>query len=383
MRNGALQRTAAYAFITTFSILAMMFVLSSCSFLPVEEEPPPAPILRSYEKTEYKFAEVTRGDIVESVRITCQYSPAVEQTLSFSVSNLPVVNVYVTRGDLVKAGDILAELDSSDIDAQIEAAQLYLKRLKLELSRRVKIHELDLKAETLKLESLTEKYQTAEDSVKPAIYDSIENQNQIIASLIDNHNKQAEIFDIRISASKLKLSELQEQKSKRTLVSGIDGTVTYLKETGPNTLSVEKEKFITIADKSTSVFIVSGKDAKYFSPGDEVTVQLSGEFRDATVIDAKDLNLEPSDVTAYIQLNETAFDIKENATGVITIELDRRDDVIYVASTAIKMANGKSIVYVLDDNEIKTLKEVVTGFAADNKTEIVSGLEPGDLVIIE
>jgi len=128
---------------------------------------------------------------------------------------------------------------------------------------------------------------------------------------------------------------------------------------------------------------VSGKEAAYFTPGDAVTVQLSGDYKDATVIDAEDLNLERNDMTAYIQLNETDLDIKENATGVITLELDRREDVLYVPSSAIKTANGKPIVYVLDDNGIKTLKEVVTGFSANNKTEIVSGLEPGDQVIID
>jgi len=382
MRKSTLLRFAASA-LTVFPSLAVMAVLGSCSLLPVEEEPPPAPILRSYEKTEYKFAEATRGDIVETIRITCQYSPAVEETLSFSVGNLPIINVYVSKGDFVKAGDILAELDSSDIDAQIESQQLQLDKMKLELARLVETYELDLEAETLRLVSLENKYESADDSAKPAIREAIERQKQTISSLKDNHRARAEILEIRISASELKLSELMDQKSKRILVAGIDGTVTYLKDTNPQSLSVEKEKFITIADKTTSVFIVSGKEAAYFTPGDAVTVQLSGDYKDATVIDAEDLNLERNDMTAYIQLNETDLDIKENATGVITLELDRREDVLYVPSSAIKTANGKPIVYVLDDNGIKTLKEVVTGFSANNKTEIVSGLEPGDQVIID
>lgn len=383
MRNCTLLRIAASVMLAAVSLPAIMIGLGACSLLPVEEEPPPAPILRSYEKTEYRFAEATIGDIVETVRITCQYSPAVEETLSFGVGNLPIANVYVAQGDFVKAGDILAELDSSDVDAQIETQVIQLEKLKLELARLVELYELDLTAETLKLESLEEKYESADDAVKPVLRGAVERQEQSIASLKKSHTAKAEILEIRISSAESKLSELREQKSKRILVAGIDGTVTYLKDTGAYSLSVEKEKFITIADKSTSVFIVSGKDSRYLSPGQEVTVQLSGDYRDATVIDAKDLNLQPDENLAYVKLNETALDIKENATGAITIELNRKSGVLYVPSPAVKTANGKPIVYVLDENSVRTMKEVVTGYKADNKTEIISGLEPGDKVILD
>lgn len=383
MRNCTLLRIAASVMLAAVSLPAIMIGLGACSLLPVEEEPPPAPILRSYEKTEYRFAEATIGDIVETVRITCQYSPAVEETLSFGVGNLPIANVYVAQGDFVKAGDILAELDSSDVDAQIETQVIQLEKLKLELARLVELYELDLTAETLKLESLEEKYESADDAVKPVLRGAVERQEQSIASLKKSHIAKAEILEIRISSAESKLSELREQKSKRILVAGIDGTVTYLKDTGAYSLSVEKEKFITIADKSTSVFIVSGKDSRYLSPGQEVTVQLSGDYRDATVIDAKDLNLQPDESLAYVKLNETALDIKENATGAITIELNRKSGVLYVPSPAVKTANGKPIVYVLDENSVRTMKEVVTGYKADNKTEIISGLEPGDKVILD
>jgi multidrug efflux pump subunit AcrA (membrane-fusion protein) len=131
------------------------------------------------------------------------------------------------------------------------------------------------------------------------------------------------------------------------------------------------------------VFIVSGDNTSLFSVGDSVDIQLSGDTYLATVIDAADLNLEPSDRLTYLQLNETAFDIKENATGSIRVELARRDNVVYIPSSAVKRADGQEIVYVLDDKNMRTMHKVVTGFSADGKIEIIEGLEPGDLVIIE
>lgn len=364
-------------------LLPVSAAVCSCSLLPMEEEPPPAPILRSYDKVEYNLAEATRGDIVQIINVSCQYSPALEETLSFNIGNVPISNVYVSNGDLVSKGDVLAELDSSDVDTQIEAQELYLNKLKLELSRLIKNHRADLQIETLKLESLTEEYESAESEAKQNLASNIEWQKRIINSMIEAYELQVDVINIRLDVAHAKLDELQQMKSERVLVAGIDGTVTYVKNVEPNSLSVEKEKFITIADKSTSVFIVSGDNTSLFSVGDSVDIQLSGDTYLATVIDAADLNLEPSDRLTYLQLNETAFDIKENATGSIRVELARRDNVVYIPSSAVKRADGQEIVYVLDDKNMRTMHKVVTGFSADGKIEIIEGLEPGDLVIIE
>ena len=210
-----------------------------------------------------------------------------------------------------------------------------------------------------------------------------EAQEKAIATLTKNYKLQLDVYDTRIKASSEKLADLNSRMEKRKLVAGIAGTVTYVKETNPYSTSVENDKFIVIADKTSSVFIVSGDDATYLKPGDAVSIMLSNDSREATVVDAAELGLEPSDRLAYIRLNETAFDIKERASGSITIELDRRDDVLYVPRSAVKSANGKSIVYMLNDDGIKTMREIETGFQADGKVEIISGLDLGDQVNVD
>jgi hypothetical protein len=91
------------------SAIMTAVITGACSLLPVEEEAPPPPLLRSYEKTEYKFAEVTKGDITDSRRISCQYSPAVEESLSFGVSGVLIESVYVSNGDKVKKGQVIVD----------------------------------------------------------------------------------------------------------------------------------------------------------------------------------------------------------------------------------------------------------------------------------
>jgi len=374
----------------TDSFVAKLIFLSlivsfagGCSLLPVEEEAPPPPVIRSYEKTDYKLADVEKGSIVETKNISCQYSPALEETLSFSIGGVLIKSVYVSTGDVVKKGDVLAELESDDLVRQTDNQTLELEKLKLGKSQLIDTYNLNLKTESIKLESLRKKLETADENQKQVIEAQIASQEEAIATLTNNHKLQLEIYNTRIRVASDKLANLKSQTDQRRLVAGIDGTVTYVKKVDANSTSVENEKFITVADKASSVFIVSGEDVSYLKPGDVVSITLSSGTREGTVIDASELGLEPSDRTAYVRLNETAFDIKEKASGSITIELDRRDDVLYVPRAAVKTANGKRIVYILNEDGIKTMREVETGFEAGGKVEIISGLELGEQVIVE
>lgn len=366
----------------TLALAAAAF-LGSCSLLPVEEEAPAPPLLRSYEKTEYTFAEATNGDIIEKLRVTAQYSPALEESLAFPVGGIRIDNVYVENGDVVKKGDLLAELDRSALKTQIDAQSSALDKLRLSRTQLKEAYQLNLKAENIKLDALQDEYAKASAANKAAIQIKITTEKKTITSLTDNYELQLDVYNTKVGTAAQKLSELYAQYDQRALVAGIDGTVTYIKVTDPYSTSVENEKFLTIADKTSSVFIVSGDDAQNFKPGDAVVISISSEDREATVMDASELGLAPDDRMAYVRLNETAFDIKERATGSITLVMDKRENVLFVPKNAVKSANGKSIVYCVNESGIKVMREIETGFVADNKVEVLSGLEAGEQVIIE
>ena len=56
---------------------------------------------------------------------------------------------------------------------------------------------------------------------------------------------------------------------------------------------------------------------------------------------------------------------------------------MYVPKTAITGVHGKEIVYVENEDGIKSIQYIETGLHADNKVEIISGLKLGDKVILE
>lgn len=68
---------------------------------------------------------VANGTLTVSLNATGALTPAHQETLSFDVS-APVTEVLVAVGDRVKAGDVLARIDSSELDAQVRSAEFTL-----------------------------------------------------------------------------------------------------------------------------------------------------------------------------------------------------------------------------------------------------------------
>jgi membrane fusion protein, macrolide-specific efflux system len=82
----------------------------------------------------------------------------------------------------------------------------------------------------------------------------------------------------------------------------------------------------------------------------------------------------------YITLVAPPSDIQPGMSASVSIETDRKDDVLKVPTTAIQNSNGTSSVRVLNNGQINQV-EVQTGISSDSETEIDSGLSEGDMVV--
>lgn len=70
-------------------------------------------------------------------------------------------------------------------------------------------------------------------------------------------------------------------------------------------------------------------------------------------------------------------------TGMITLMLDSRENVLRVPVYAVHTAAEKNYVYVEGDNGIREAKWVTVGLEGNDYAEIVEGLEEGDLIIVK
>lgn len=113
-------------------MLALLLFLAACApgatAVPLPT-PTPLPTAVIPEKPTYT---VQRGEVVDSMTFTGRVSPVDEAELYFR-TNGRVLKVYVSRGDAVTAGDVLAELDVEALHRQLAQANLAIETAQTDL----------------------------------------------------------------------------------------------------------------------------------------------------------------------------------------------------------------------------------------------------------
>lgn len=373
----------------------------SCGIMPEEEALPAAPVIRTYEAEEYQQTRVMRGDVVLSKSVKCTYASAKQEKYSFSLGGMYIDKVYVSEGQQVKKGALLAELEKGDLPGQISDSEYALKALqvkraylpehqRLELARQDAVIA-DMEGQIKELMAWSGNYEDGEE--KKALIDqanailiqkiALEKQREDTA---EDGQKQLQAADEDLAIAQLKLQELQERLRERQIYADFGGTVTYLQKTQEGDRSVKGKSFITIADLDTVVFTVKGEDAQYFPVGTEVTVVCQKKEFPARAVDPGELGLakeeEKDTPIAYLQLLQPDPTLENGAKGTVEVILDQKRDVLYVNKEAIKAAEEARFVYMLDENGLRFLQEVTTGLENDHYVEIISGLSEGDSIII-
>lgn len=133
-------------------ILGLLILLSSCSRTDPQTNLESKPTMVGIQPVEYREYKVP-------VRATGMLSTATQMKLSFKTGGI-IKQIGVREGSSVKRGDVLAELDLSEISAQVDQAEVGFEKAQRDLTR----------AENLYLDSVAtlEQYQNAESASEVA-----------------------------------------------------------------------------------------------------------------------------------------------------------------------------------------------------------------------
>ena len=345
-------------------VLTLPLTLTACGLLPEEAQLPATPIIYDYKPQEYTQVEVLQGDLLDTTTVRCKYVPAKEETLSFSMGGAYLAQVYVNLGDQVQAGQLLAELEHTDLKTRIEAQEQKIQVLQVEKKHLLQDRELAIaRCELIKKE---------EDRLE-----SLEDTEKNYAGLLED--KEDAIY-----MQQLQLEELKKDLQQRQIFASMDGTVTFLREMEAGERSVKGRGFLTISDMQTTVFTVEGKNAAYFTAGDTVQLNCKKKAYEAVVVEASDLGLEPGEEEiAYLRLTQPDPALEDGTTGTVEIVLEARQNVCYVEKKAVRTADENTFVYMLDADGFRIMQPVTTGMQSGSYVEIVDGLEAGDWVLVK
>jgi len=397
--------TAAVAVFATF-------FLSACSILfPAEDRTTPPPIIEP-ESFEYVTEEVIRESIVKSVRRNGTYTALVQYKLTFEKRGGYLKELNMGFNQRVSAGEILASIDTDDLERQIaqqtlvvEAAQIDYNNALRQVAAAKENYERvsamasqDKKIAKKELEEKREQHEYGEiddlelSKAESAYKHRIAEIDNLVTQAGNAANSQAdEKAFTSLRQAQLRLSDLKDEYSKTVIRSPIDGVITFVEELRIGSYVEARKTVVTVADDSQLLLlIVDPTDSETFYSdfpmGATVNVWTSGLEYDGTIVftpaDAP-INDSLSDYPyILIEVEDIPYDkVSIGTLAVVSINTEYRENVITVPSNAVQRYGEYSFVRVYEEG-VSRERPVELGLITPTRIEIISGLKVGESVII-
>jgi efflux transporter, RND family, MFP subunit len=334
--------------------------------------------------------EVKRGKIAQTVSATGEISATNLVDVGAQVSG-QIKKMHVKIGDVVKEGDLIAEIDNvtqvnevntrkaqlQTYQAQLESAQVALKIAQRKYSRYKSLASADAVSK--------EEFEATEDSLATNRAKIKELQSSIRQTQIAINTAEKDLGYTRITAP-----------SAGTVVSLVveQGQTINASQTSPTVVQIAD-----LTSMTNKMQIAEG-DATKVKAGQTVNFTILSE--PDTPISAKLDSIDPGLTTMSQGSYSRSTDTTSNAiyyyaratvpnpegklaigmTTQNTVEIASADNVLMVPTVAIKTKDGKKFVRVLGANNQASDREIQTGLKDSMNTEVKSGLNEGEKVVM-
>lgn len=346
----------------------MVSCLGGCALFPDDEEEHKVTLVKTDTTMDYELAQVTVGNVTLTEKIYCEYREENGEELSFGQDGRAVDEVYVTKGEEVKKGTLLAKLECDDL---IEEKN----RLQYTIDRDTLLINQSLETLQFEIDELTEDRNSGRiDALSYA---------DTVAEMEERNASGNEKYEDAIEVAEIRLSEVNTQLSGCYIYAGMDGTVSYIINSlvKGSTSYRAGNTMIRVIDMSHCNFFIDaesyGEYFDYFTEGQEVVLtNNSGDECPTTV-----LPYSEEDGGLLLEVNEIDDNRSIGDRMYVYLTLDSRENVLILQKSAVHYAGGQYYVYVSDDGGLKSMKYITVGLVGDDSIEILDGLEEGDIVI--
>ena len=345
-------------------------------------------------------SKAVRGELVKSIESNGEIYATELIDVGAQVGG-QIKKLYVKLGDVVKAGDMIAEIDSAtqqnNVDTKkaqlgIYEAKLNSAKVALEISKTKFKREQELFAKNA---TSKEEFENAKNTLAANEASLKEIEAQIVQAKISLNTAQIDLGYTKITAPKdgvvvsVQVEEGQTVNSNQTTP-----TIVNIADLSKVQLKMEiAEGDITKIKVGSRVeySILSEPNRKFHAqissidPG--LTTLSNGKYSTTTSSGSTTSSSSSSAIYYYAKaiVDNPDGTLRIGMTTQNTIILDSAKDAVIVPSIAVKKEDGKSVVYVLkrDENGLETAerREVQTGLIDSLKTQILSGVEEGEEVV--
>lgn len=323
----------------SFSLMVAFLAMGGCSETEQEAAPAGTPV---------RVAEATSGPAVPPIRTNGLVANADEFRLSFKVGGV-VKSIAVNAGDRVRRGQKLAEIEQTEIAAEVEQARQAHEKAKRDLDRGERLY----RDSVITLEQLEDlKTQTA------------------------------------VSAAALRAAEFN--RSYATIVAPHDGIV--LRRLAEARELVAAGAPILVLGTHTRGFVVraslSDREIVQVRTGDSVQLRLDalpGEIVPATITEVASAADTTGLFTIEATLDEVELPLKSGLVAKLTIEPSAASasSKVYIPIAAVVEGQGHSASVFVPNEGRAQRREVQVAFIEGERVALASGLNAGERIVTD
>jgi len=359
-----------------------------------------------------KLAKVEKGDLAKSVVATGKVEPITKVEVKSKASGI-VKKLLVQAGDKVKKGQLLAQLDKEEIQAQVAQSQAALQAAEASLKGSEADYErAKVDAEGPDVPLLKRAYERAIGMAKEGVVSTSaleDAQKNYELSLNKQNVSKAQLVVLRakigqsaaqVSQDRANLKQLEEQLGYTDIESPIDGVVlsrdVEMGDAVSSILVLGSSATLVMTLGDTSEVYVKGKvdesDIGKVYLGQPARIKVES-FKDKTfngkVTRISPMGVEKDNVTTFevrVSINNPGGELKAEMTANAEIILEEHKSVLQIPEGAILYDKDKKASVEMPDPKAKDGKKkmaVNIGISNGAKTEVLGGLKEGDQVVLQ
>jgi len=346
------------------------------------------------QETTYLTESVTRGNVEKTVVASGSVESVNEVDVGAQASG-EITKLYVKLGQEIKKGEMIADIDSTTQINTLNTKKAALVSYQAQLKAKKTAYDVALSSYN-RLSKLYTQKATSLDSLNTA------------KSTLDNAKAEMEAIEANIKQAEIEVNTAETNVGYTKITAPMDGTVISVPVSEGQTVNANQTTptIVTIADLSKMKIKpeISEGDITKVKAGQEVSFTILSDSQTVyhSIIDSVDpANTTTSDSSSTSSLSSSSSSttsaiyyyanvlidnpdrtLRIGMTTENNIKIANAKDVLLVSNMAIQKRDGKSFVNVLNDKNQPKPREVETGVQNDFKTEIKSGLNEGEKVIV-
>ena len=350
----------------------------------------------SKQETTYLTESVTRGNVEKTVVASGSVESVNEVDVGAQASG-KITKLYVKLGQEIKKGEMIADIDSTTQINTLNTKKAALVSYQAQLKAKITAYDVALSSYN-RLSKLYMQKATSLDSVNTA------------KSTLDNAKAEMEVIEANIKQAEIEVNTAETNVGYTKITAPMDGTVISVPVSEGQTVNANQTTptIVTIADLSKMKIKpeISEGDITKVKAGQEVSFTILSDSQTVyhSVIDSVDpanttitdssstsssTNSSSSSSTtsaiyyyANVLIDNPDRTLRIGMTTENNIKIANPKDVLLISNMAIQKRDGKSVVNILNDKNQPEQREVETGVQNDFHTEIKSGVNEGEKVIV-